>query len=973
MARPRRRVPRDTANRLLTEALFRCCLCPQHTAITIEKHHVLPISEDGDSSEDNLIAVCGSCHDAIHLARDAGRQIYTPEQLAMCKRRWVDQCWEAGSSQKQRGLTESSSDAPGTASRTRAPIARFLAEIGMPGQESEPRSRFLHLPDLYLKPKEYDRILSILEEQHAVIVVGEPHMGKTYTALRILWEHFLKGRRVVFMTRDVLAAELHRCSGSVDEFASRQLHEDCTLCLDDPFGETEYRPLGPIQKDLLRLLHAARQRQRCAVIITTRLGILGEALNHLEGADSLGANLRAEIRVHTSYSQPVLREVLRRYVRLYEPPWAGDRVLRKRIVEQAPKLFEAPHNIEVFVRMSVALSGDEDLLAFARRCRQVLPAIRDWINHLSVEEQAALLVIRHFSEVRFLGSLSISLGEADGLALIHAAMVSGSRSVRHDRQAAACWEETVEGLRDVVVALANPRFAKRTLALVHPIYTEALDAAVDTKPGVRALLMAGFEYGTAREDPFFRASLGAALAQFAHHLGDSALPLLRAYASARWPGVRSYIAGELAGNTSWSLPGHLALLDEFAADGDQRVREEVAAALGMRCPDIDPHRRETLVGLAGDTAPAVRAKLALQLGQRYPALNDFLRAVARRLAGDPAATVRQELSQGVAAAYATVDEQGRELVARLLGDSAAPVRAGIATGLAFEYASLDEPGRAMVRGLSGDARSSVRSEVASGLANRCEKLDAAGWIMLGSLAADGSPSVKSAVATGLASTYRWLNRPGRALLHALCADPAASVREAVADGLASDYADLPRTARVAIAALARDRSVRVRVTVADGLAHAYQRLDAVGRDIVLALSHDHDARVRAEVAGGLSRSYSDLDPMGRLAVDHLLEDRAVSVRKGLASGLAFGFPDGDPVCLRLLHGLSKDRAAAVRAELGRSLGVAHAYRNADLRDLVYRLRDDSSPRVRAHLLEGLRTHPWDMGEEARSLIEALDQ
>ena len=138
MAR-RRRVPRGITNKLLTDALFRCCLCPQHTAITIEKHHVLPISEDGDNSEDNLIAVCGSCHDAIHLARDAGRQIYTPEQLAMCKRRWVERCWESGSSQQLRGWTESPSDAPGTASRAPTPIARFLAEIGMPSQESEPR------------------------------------------------------------------------------------------------------------------------------------------------------------------------------------------------------------------------------------------------------------------------------------------------------------------------------------------------------------------------------------------------------------------------------------------------------------------------------------------------------------------------------------------------------------------------------------------------------------------------------------------------------------------------------------------------------------------------------------------------------------------------------------------------------------------------------------------------------------------
>lgn len=89
-------------DKLLADVLFRCCLCPDHVALTVHKHHILPISEGGPDTEENLVVVCPNCHDAIHLARDAGRRLYTPEQLLDCKRRWVELCWRKDLTMDQR-------------------------------------------------------------------------------------------------------------------------------------------------------------------------------------------------------------------------------------------------------------------------------------------------------------------------------------------------------------------------------------------------------------------------------------------------------------------------------------------------------------------------------------------------------------------------------------------------------------------------------------------------------------------------------------------------------------------------------------------------------------------------------------------------------------------------------------------------------------------------------------------------------
>jgi len=83
----RRRIPQEVRDQLLVEAMHRCCLCPEHNDVT-DLHHVVPISEGGPDSEENLMVVCPTCHAKIHRLRKR----YTPEQLRMYKERWVRLC-----------------------------------------------------------------------------------------------------------------------------------------------------------------------------------------------------------------------------------------------------------------------------------------------------------------------------------------------------------------------------------------------------------------------------------------------------------------------------------------------------------------------------------------------------------------------------------------------------------------------------------------------------------------------------------------------------------------------------------------------------------------------------------------------------------------------------------------------------------------------------------------------------------------
>jgi len=87
MTDKRNYIAKEIRDKLLVEAMHRCCLCPQHEDIT-HIHHIVPISEKGPDTEDNLMVVCPTCHAKIHRIRT----MYNPAQLKMYKDRWVNLC-----------------------------------------------------------------------------------------------------------------------------------------------------------------------------------------------------------------------------------------------------------------------------------------------------------------------------------------------------------------------------------------------------------------------------------------------------------------------------------------------------------------------------------------------------------------------------------------------------------------------------------------------------------------------------------------------------------------------------------------------------------------------------------------------------------------------------------------------------------------------------------------------------------------
>jgi len=65
MASKRRSLPIDVRHQVLHEAGYKCANPVCHHILTLDMHHLIPVSDKGPNTADNLLPLCPNCH-AMH-------------------------------------------------------------------------------------------------------------------------------------------------------------------------------------------------------------------------------------------------------------------------------------------------------------------------------------------------------------------------------------------------------------------------------------------------------------------------------------------------------------------------------------------------------------------------------------------------------------------------------------------------------------------------------------------------------------------------------------------------------------------------------------------------------------------------------------------------------------------------------------------------------------------------------------------
>ena len=196
----------------------------------------------------------------------------------------------------------------------------FLDKIGA----SEDRYKLIG--QLYVKPKEYDEMLKILEEKGILIITGDPGIGKTYTAIHLLYLYFEHGYRPVWWyglgkeDRDL----------QKDYLQNYEPQEGEIVYLEDPFGRTVFENKEELKTLFSNMLEKFKAN-RAKLIITSRSEVFIKFKKEVLSAERLEI-FKKELNVRKpSYRHEDLIKMAKIYISKFTN-WKSDGELMDLIV-----------------------------------------------------------------------------------------------------------------------------------------------------------------------------------------------------------------------------------------------------------------------------------------------------------------------------------------------------------------------------------------------------------------------------------------------------------------------------------------------------------------------------------------------------------------------------------------------------------------------------------------------------------------
>ena len=202
---------------------------------------------------------------------------------------------------------------------------KFLNSIGVD------EDRYKYIDQYYVKPQEYDEMASLLERGNILIIIGDPGIGKTYTAIHFLLEYYQKDYKPIWF----YGMEREDREAQKEQLQDFEPEEHQVVYLEDPFGKTIFENREEL-KSLLFGLCDKFKASGSKLIITSRSEVFKQFnQENLNGGVLVEFMKEMNVR-NPSYSKPALVKIARHYIEAYTN-WASKkkyvRIITKGIYE----------------------------------------------------------------------------------------------------------------------------------------------------------------------------------------------------------------------------------------------------------------------------------------------------------------------------------------------------------------------------------------------------------------------------------------------------------------------------------------------------------------------------------------------------------------------------------------------------------------------------------------------------------------
>ncbi|BDZ67953.1 hypothetical protein [Methanobacterium ferruginis] len=226
-------------------------------------------------------------------------------------------------------------------------ITDFLTRLG---QRRSDFSGYV-IDRVFVPPDEYNDIKQTLMNKKIVFITGIPGYGKTYTAIRLLWEYFENGYIPYWISgKDPKEREEVR-----DLLANIEtiLEEKTIFYFEDPFGKTRYERRDDFRERINHIIQSIDNIEDSYVVITSRKDIFENFMKESYSKKDM-EDFEHELNlIQPSYGIEKREEILEKWATEKGCLWLEIKEIKDFIIQSLNKKLPTPLSIYDFVHATI--------------------------------------------------------------------------------------------------------------------------------------------------------------------------------------------------------------------------------------------------------------------------------------------------------------------------------------------------------------------------------------------------------------------------------------------------------------------------------------------------------------------------------------------------------------------------------------------------------------------------------------------
>ncbi|MBU7028025.1 MAG: GNAT family N-acetyltransferase, partial [Theionarchaea archaeon] len=232
----------------------------------------------------------------------------------------------------------------------------FLEKVGYPDSKVYGR-----IDEAYVPPANYEDIKKTLSEKRIIFITGTQEYGKTYTAVRLMWEYYNEGYTPKWVKG---GEEKERINVRKRlENIEAELKSNHAIYFEDPFGRRMYEENEELERKIGTIIESCRRSKDTCVIITSREEVFKEFEKRKPSQSDIREYEKSLTLKRPSYDYEKRKEILLKWAENEDCQWIDNADLRRFVLKAVKneKVLPTPLSMRDFSKVTMYIDKENQL------------------------------------------------------------------------------------------------------------------------------------------------------------------------------------------------------------------------------------------------------------------------------------------------------------------------------------------------------------------------------------------------------------------------------------------------------------------------------------------------------------------------------------------------------------------------------------------------------------------------------------